>query len=434
MDSSIAGVADAPLTAQDEQLIRRVWWRITPLIMMTYLVSVIDKMNVSFAKLQMVHDIGLTETAYGLASSLFFIGYLAFEVPSALGVHRFGAPKWFFRIMLSWGIATLVIAYISSGTMFAALRFLVGAAEAGLYPGIIYYLSIWLPRRYQVRGLALLTLGSALGNTLGSAFGGALLSLDGVWHHAGWQWVFIITGLLALMAAPVVLFALPERAETATFLAPDERSRLTRMIADEAPGTSHSGNIWAVLSDRRVLVLALGYMVLTVSLNGVIYWLPTVIKGFGVSSSTIGMMTMVPWALTSVLLLTVPRLLKTDSHIRVAAMIIGMTGALAFVVSPMLSDPTARYIALVIGTPCTSMLLPCFWSLPSKYFSGRRMASSLATISSIGNFGGFLAQNMMPWIGKTLGHSGQAMLLPAVCLLLLSVTALVMQLTMRRAA
>ena len=433
MDSSIAGVADGALTAQDEQLIRRVWWRITPLIMATYLVSVIDKMNVSFAKLQMVHDIGLTETAYGLASSLFFIGYLAFEVPSALGVHRFGAPKWFFRIMVSWGIATLAIAYISSGTMFAALRFLVGAAEAGLYPGIIYYLSIWLPRRHQVRGLALLTLGSALGNTLGSAFGGALLSLDGMWHYAGWQWVFIITGMVALMAAPVVLFALPERAETARFLAPDERNRLTRMIADEAPGTSHSGNIWTVLADRRVLVLALGYAVLSISLNGVIYWLPTVIKGFGVSSTTIGIMTMVPWALTSVLLLTVPRLLNTDSRIRGAAAIIGAIGALAFIVSPLLDDPSARYIALVIGTPCTSMLLPCFWSLPSKYFSGRRMAASLATISSIGNFGGFIAQNLMPRIARTLGHSGQAMLLPAVCLLLLSITALIMQLTMRRA-
>ncbi|MFT4066027.1 MFS transporter [Paraburkholderia sp.] len=433
MDSSIAGVADGALTAQDEQLIRRVWWRITPLIMATYLVSVIDKMNVSFAKLQMVHDIGLTETAYGLASSLFFIGYLAFEVPSALGVHRFGAPKWFFRIMMSWGIATLAIAYISSGTMFAALRFLVGAAEAGLYPGIIYYLSIWLPRRQQVRGLALLTLGSALGNTLGSAFGGALLSLDGMWHYAGWQWVFIITGMVALMAAPVVLFALPERAETARFLAPDERNRLTRMIADEAPGTSHSGNIWTVLADRRVLVLALGYAVLSISLNGVIYWLPTVIKGFGVSSTTIGIMTMVPWALTSVLLLTVPRLLNTDSRIRGAAAIIGAIGALAFIVSPLLDDPSARYIALVIGTPCTSMLLPCFWSLPSKYFSGRRMAASLATISSIGNFGGFIAQNLMPRIARTLGHSGQAMLLPAVCLLLLSITALIMQLTMRRA-
>ncbi|MEX3629979.1 MAG: MFS transporter, partial [Burkholderia sp.] len=182
MEISLAAAAQ-PDAAHDERLIRRVWWRIMPLIMVTYLVSVIDKMNVSFAKLQMIHQIGLTETAYGLASSLFFIGYLIFEIPSALGVHRFGAPKWIFRIMLSWGIATVLLAYTASGSMFAALRFLVGSAEAGLYPGVVYYLTVWLPRRYQVRAVALLTLGSALGNMLGSAFGGMLLSLDGRLGH-----------------------------------------------------------------------------------------------------------------------------------------------------------------------------------------------------------------------------------------------------------
>ncbi len=426
MQISVAQAAH-PEVAQDESLIRRVWWRIMPLILVIYLVSVIDKMNVSFAKLQMVHQIGLTETAYGLASSLFFIGYLIFELPSALGVHRFGAPKWIFRIVFSWGIATLLIAYTSSGSMFAALRFLVGAAEAGLYPGIVYYLTVWFPRRYQVRALALLTLGSALGNMLGSGFGGLLLSLDGVWHHAGWQWVFIVTGVLALVLAPIVLFYLPRSVETASFLTPQERSRLARMVADEAPAAHHEGSLWTVLWDRRVLAFSLGYTLLLTSLYGLIYWLPTVIKGFGVSSSMNGLLTLIPWALTAALLLIVPRLLTKERHVRVAAAAIGMIGCVAFVVSLLVSDPTLRYLALVVGTPCTSLLLPCFWSLPSKYFSGKRSAASLAIISSIGNFGGFLAQNAMPWIGKTLGHPGYAMLLPALCLLLLGCTALAMQ-------
>lgn len=432
MEISMSTSASADIT-QDERLIKRVWWRIMPLILVTYLVSVVDKMNVSFAKLQMVHQIGLTETAYGLASSLFFIGYLIFEIPSALGVHRFGAPKWIFRIVLSWGIATLLIAYISSGSMFAALRFLVGAAEAGLYPGIVYYLTVWFPRRYQVRALALLTLGSALGNMLGSAFGGMLLSLDGVWHHAGWQWVFIVTGLLALVLAPVVLWCLPRSIETAPFLDAQERTRLARMVADEAPEAHHGGSIWSVLCDRAVLVFALGYTLLLTSLYGLIYWLPTVIKGFGVSSSLNGLLTMIPWALTAALLLIVPRTLKTESRVRYAAAAIGVIGCVAFVASLLVTDPAARYVALVIGTPCTSLLLPCFWSLPSKYFSGRRAAAGLATISSIGNFGGFLAQNAMPWIGKALGHPGYAMLLPALCLLSLGLTALAMQMAANRA-
>lgn len=424
--------AAGPMAEQDEQLIRRVWWRIMPLIMVTYLVSVIDKMNVSFAKLQMVHQIGLSETAYGLASSLFFIGYLAFEIPSALGVHRFGAPKWIFRIMLSWGIATVLLAYTSSGSMFAALRFLVGAAEAGLYPGVVYYLTVWLPRRYQVRAVALLTLGSALGNMLGSAFGGALLSLDGTFGHAGWQWVFTVTGALALILAPVVLLYLPRSIETAPFLDLSERTRLAQMVHDEAPSTNHEGTIWTVLRDRVVMAFAFGYTLMLTSLYGIIYWLPTVIKGFGVSNSYNGVLTMLPWALTSLLLLSVPRLLKRDSQVRLAAATIGSIGCMAFIVSLLVSDPTHRYIALVVGTPCTSLLLPCFWSLPSKYFSGRRAAASLAAISSIGNFGGFLAQNAMPWIGKTLGQAAYAMLLPALCLLLVAGIALSMEILSRR--
>lgn len=426
-------IIDNP-AVQDEALVRRVWWRIMPLILVTYLVSVIDKMNVSFAKLQMVHEIGLSETMYGLASSLFFIGYLVFEIPSALAVHRYGAPKWFFRIVFSWGIATLLLAYIASGSSFAALRFLVGAAEAGLYPGVIYYLTLWFPRRYQVRALALLTLGSALGNMLGSAFGGLLLSLDGVAGHAGWQWVFLVTGVLAIALAPVVLYFLPRSVDSAPFLTPGERSRLSAMIAAEAPTPPrHEGSLWAVLWSRKVLVFAVGYTLLLTSLYGLIYWVPTVIKGFGVSNTMNGVLTMVPWGLTALLLVVVPRRLTDEARVRIAAIVIGAIGCAAFVASVLVTDPVARYVALVIGTPCTSLLLPCFWSLPSKYFSGRTMAASLAAISSVGNLGGFFAQNAMPIIGKALGQPGRAMLLPAFCLLLVGGIALAMHMTSARA-
>jgi MFS family permease len=329
--------------------------------------------------------------------------------------------------VLSWGIATLLIAYFTSGSAFAALRFLVGAAEAGLYPGIVYYLTVWFPRRYQVRALALLTLGSALGNMLGSAFGGVLLSLDGFMGYAGWQWVFIVTGLLALILAPIVLFGLPEKVSNASFLSERERAHLVQMVAAEAPETSSEGSVWEVLRDPKVLVFALGYTLLLTSLYGIIYWLPTVIKGFGVSSTLNGVLNMVPWALTAVLLMIVPRTLQQESHVRLAAATIGTIGCIAFVVSLVVTDPVSRYVALVFGTPCTSLLLPCFWSLPSKYFSGRRAAVSLAAISSFGNFGGFLAQNLMPQIGKALGHASYAMILPAACLLLIGLTALFMQ-------
>jgi len=178
-----------------------------------------------------------------------------------------------------------------------------------------------------------------------------------------------------------------------------------------------------------VLVLGAAYALLLTSLYGIIYWLPTVIKGFGVSNSLNGLLTMVPWAFTGALLLTVPRLLKSERHVQLAAAVIGAVGGLAFLTSLLVADPVMRYIAIVLGTPCTSLLLPCFWSLPSKYFSGRRAAASLAAISCVGNLGGFLAQNAMPWLGKTLGHPSYAMLLPAFCLLLVGVIAFIIRAT-----
>ncbi|WJF90044.1 MFS transporter [Paraburkholderia bonniea] len=427
MDCTIA----TPRTGEAENdalLIQRVWWRIMPLVLLTYLVAVIDKMNVSFAKLQMVHHIGLSETAYGLASSLFFIGYVIFEVPSAMGAHRFGAPKWISRIVLSWGLATLLLAYTASGSTFAALRFLVGAAEAGLYPAIIYYFTLWFPRAYQVRALGILTLGSAIGNMLGSAFGGALLSLDGLWNIAGWQWVFLITGMMAVVLAPFVLFLLPANIASARFLHAGERTRLSQIIASEAsPQATEGGSLWSVLIDKRVIAFSGGYTLLLTSLYGIIYWLPTVIKDFGVSGALNGTLNMIPWALTATLLLIIPRQLKRDNQIRKTAMVIAAAGCVAFIVSMVVESQTLRFIALVLGTPCTSLLLPCFWSLPSKYFSGRRAAASLAAICSVGNVGGFLAQNLMPWIGKLLGHPAYAMALPAFCLLMASGIALFMQ-------
>ncbi|MBV9457283.1 MAG: MFS transporter, partial [Bradyrhizobium sp.] len=177
-----------------DALMYRIMWRIMPLMVAFMMLSVIDRSNVSYAKLQMVSGLGMSETAYGLASSLFFIGSLIFEVPSALAAHRFGARFWFARILLTWGLLTVLLGFTFSGSLFAAFRFLIGAAEAGAYPGIIYYLTLWFPKRYRVQALALMTIGSPLGNMFGSLFGGLLLNLDGVLGLGGWQWVFIATG------------------------------------------------------------------------------------------------------------------------------------------------------------------------------------------------------------------------------------------------
>src|SRR5258708_16354373 len=192
------------LTDRDgDAVTRRIMWRIMPWITGLMMLSVIDRSNVSYAKLQMVGSLGISETTYGLASSLFFIGSLVFEVPSALAAHRFGARLWFARILLTWGLLTVLLGFTFSGSIFAAARFLIGAAEAGAYPGIIFYLTLWFPKRYRVQAIALLTIGSPLGNMFGSLFGGVFLDLSGMLGLAVWQWVFIAT------VAPAILLFLP---------------------------------------------------------------------------------------------------------------------------------------------------------------------------------------------------------------------------------
>ena len=192
-----------------DELMYRIMWRIMPLMVALMMLSVIDRSNVSYAKLQMVSGLGMSETAYGLASSLFFIGSLVFEVPSALAAHRFGARLWFARILLTWGLLTVLLGFTFSGSIFAAARFLIGAAEAGAYPGIIFYLTLWFPKRYRVQAVALMTIGSPLGNMFGSLFGGLLLNLDGALGLAGWQWVFIATGMPAVLLFVLIMKYLP---------------------------------------------------------------------------------------------------------------------------------------------------------------------------------------------------------------------------------
>jgi MFS family permease len=231
-------------------LMYRIMWRIMPLMVAFMMLSVIDRSNVSYAKLQMVSGLGMSETAYGLASSLFFIGSLVFEVPSALAAHRFGARLWFARILLTWGLLTVLLGFTFSGSIFAAARFLIGAAEAGAYPGIIFYLTLWFPKRYRVQAVALMTIGSPLGNMFGSLFGGVLLNLDGALGLAGWQWVFIATGLPAMLLFALIMKYLPDGPQTAGFIDDREKAWLAGELA--------RGEISQTLHPNPLQVLSIG--------------------------------------------------------------------------------------------------------------------------------------------------------------------------------
>ncbi len=406
----------------ERRAMARIAWRIGPILMALFLTSVIDRSNIGFAKLQMVGALHLTEASFAFASSLFFLSYTCVELPSALGVHRFGARLWFARIAITWGLLTIATAWATSAGSFTVARLLLGAAEGGLYPGLLFVLMMWFPQRYRAQAVGLITLGSAIGNMLSAVISGPLLDLHGLLGLAGWQWVFIVTGLPAALLGVGVIFWLPNGPEQARFLSPGEKSWLADELAKDAAPVDHRG-VLSLLWDPRVLLFSLFYTLVNTSLFGIIYWLPTVVKAFGATGTQNGLLTALPWTIAAVLLLWLPRRMRNENAVLGAMMVIGVVGLVCFISSSLLPDAWMRYAALAVGAPCASLIYPCFWYFPSRYLEGRRAAAGLAVITTMGGFGGFAGQNAMPSVAQLTGHPITAMLVPATCLGILAAAA-----------
>jgi ACS family tartrate transporter-like MFS transporter len=289
----------------EARTIRRVMWRLLPFLFVCYFVAYLDRVNVGFAKLQMNSALGLSEAAYGLGAGLFFISYFLFEVPSNLALDRFGARLWIARIMLSWGIISALFAFIvpisaatgiSTEWVFYILRFLLGLAEAGFFPGIIFYLTLWFPSVYRARVVSLFMLAIPFSSIVGGPISGALLNISGAGLD-GWQWLFILEALPSILMAFGVIFYLTDRPALAAWLANDERGWLERRLETERQhkvAVEHVGIVKA-LTDLRVLACAFVYFCLNAASYGVAFFLPTIIKNFGVSNFETGLLTAVPF-------------------------------------------------------------------------------------------------------------------------------------------
>lgn len=413
-------------TVNEKRLIDRLTLHLMPLLGLLYLMAYIDRQNVSYAKLQMVDSLHMSEVSYGLGASLFFIGYLLFEVPSNMALYRVGAPRWLARIMLTWGAVTLMLAFTRNAPMFYVLRFLLGAAEAGLYPGIIYYITLWFPARHRARIMGYFVLGSAVGNMSGAAICGALLDLQGLWGLHGWQWVFIATGLPPVALAFVTCFLLPAGPAAARFLSHDERAWLAQELKKDAAGHPAHGPVLKVLVDRRVLLLSGYFMMVSMSIAAVSYWMPTLVKGFGVSNTANGLLGTIPWLIVTAILMSLPKRMGSGAKLLKGIAIAASIGAVAFVCSALFPNNAWRFAALCVAAPCMYIIVPCFWTLPAEFLSGARAAAGIAAINSIGNMGGFLAQNLAPWIRNQTGSAAAPMLMPAVCLFIVLGGTLVM--------
>ena len=408
MDTT-ADLGDRPAT------IAKITRRLLPFVGVLYLIAYIDRQNVSFAKLQMVGDLGLTEYAYGLGASLFFIGYFLFEVPSNVILERVGARLWFARIMISWGLVTIALAYTQNAVMFYLLRFLLGACEAGFFPGVLYLLTIWFPFGYRARMVGAFMFYSAIANAVGAPVGGALLDLNGAFGLKGWQWVFLCTGVPAVIGGLVTLVYLNDHPDDAAFLDSSEKQWLRATLTEEdrrSRKTTHA-NPFVTLLDKRVLILALWYVTLPLGAYGISYWLPTIVKGFGVSNTVNGLINIIPWLLVALALWIVPKLAARSGN--VAAFIAGpaLLAALCLVGSVYLPGDALRFACLCVAAAGIFSAQPVFWSLPSSFLTGASAAAGLAAINSVGNLGGFVAQNVVPLIHDLTGSVQAPMLFVA---------------------
>lgn len=417
-DNGKRGVTSADVEERDSAaIIRKVFLHIIPLLGVLYLIAYIDRQNVGFAKLQMKDSLGISEASYGLGASLFFAGYFLFEIPSNLFLARIGARIWLSRIIFTWGLVTIALAFTPNAHAFYLLRFALGVAEAGFFPGVLYTLMLWLPQQYRARAVGILMMFSAAANVLGPPINGMLLGLSGVLGLAGWQWIFLVTGMPALLAGALTPVLLPREPSEARFLNEHQRKWLkVQLDAEKKSHPSAEVRPLKVLCDKRTILLALYAIPFPLAAYGLTYWMPTVISGFGVSNGTNGLLNSIPWALAAVGMFLIPWS-SARRHEQVWHMLLPtLAGGVCLAASAVAHGPALQFSFLCIGTAMVTAAQPIFWSLTQGYLTGRGAAAALAAINSVANLGGFIAQAILPAIAQRSGQPFAPMLVISVAL------------------
>jgi D-galactonate transporter len=436
---SIANRGEDAMTASDleQRTMSRIAWRLIPFLIVCYFVAYLDRVNVGFAKLTMDADIGVSDTMFGFGAGIFFIGYFLFEVPSNLALDRFGARRWITRIMLSWGLISGAMAFIpdiakatglSGEHTFYALRVLLGLAEAGFFPGIIFYLTLWFPSSYRGRMIGYFMAAIPLSSALGSPVSAALLGLDGALGFKGWQWLFIAEAAPSLILGVATYFYLTDRPANARWLDDEARNWLTtRLSAEEKVRAKVSpASVLQSLYDPRVLAASLIYFGVVACLYGVGFWLPTIVKGFGVSIALTGWITAIPYAVGFVG--SIWWGMRSDArqerlrHLSIALAL----AAIGVGASALLSDPLLKMTALTLGALGVFSALPIFWTLPTAILSGATAASGIAVINSIGNLSGYVGPFAVGWIKDATGSFAWGLAAIAACAAVALIIALVL--------
>jgi MFS family permease len=408
--------------------------RIVPFCIVLFIVAFIDRINVGFAALEMNHALSIGSEAFGAAVGIFFLGYFLFEIPSNLILRRVGARVWISRIVISWGAITALHVFITGTQSFYLMRFLLGLAEAGFAPGLLYYLAQWLPTEYRGAAMSRYLTASAIAVVIGAPLSTSLFHLSGVLGLAGWQWMFLIEGGLGVALGLATLRCLTDEPREAAWLTADERAWLVSALEREpARRDATSGDFRAAMIDPRVWLLTFMFFCFGLSSYGIIFWIPQIVKQMsGLSNTSVGFITAIPWIAAIVVMTLVGRSSDrhNERHLHFAGSFVA--GAIGLLGSVMIADPTVAMVFIGIGAVGIWSALGVFWTIPPTVFTGAALAGSLALINSVGSIGGFVGPYAMGLMKARTGNFQSGLIGLALVMLAGAAVAVLLKRTTRR--
>ena len=412
MNTATTAALPSHAVSKEDSVYARVSRRIVPLIMLCYVVAYLDRVNVGFAKLQMSQALNFSETVYGLGAGIFFIGYFLFEVPSNLLMNKIGARIWIARIMITWGLISGAFAFVQTPTQFYVMRFLLGLAEAGFYPGIILYLTYWYPSHRRARIVAMFMAAIPISGIFGNPLSGWIMS---AFHdHSGWQgwqWMFVIEAIPAVLVGLLVLWKFDDSIRKAKWLSEDEKQILeTNIAADNKGKTEHPG-IGKVFSDLRVWGMSLIYFAFVMGQYGLTFWMPTLVKNAGVKDTfMVGVLSAIPYICAAITMVLIGRSADARRERRWHLVVPALMGAVGFAVVATAGNNVALSVVfLSLAAAGVLTCAPLFWSLPTAFLQGTAAAAGIAAINSVGNLAGFVSPYMIGALKDMTGSTATGM-------------------------
>jgi D-galactonate transporter len=398
--------------AFEEATYRKVTWRLLPLLIACFLVAYLDRVNIGFARLQMLADLKFSETVYGFGAGIFFLGYSLFEVPSNLILHRVGARVWIGRIMITWGLVSAAFMFVKTPGMFYGLRFLLGVAEAGFFPGIILYMTYWYPASRRARMTTLFMSAVPISGILGSPLSGWIMNtFHGTGGWQGWQWLFLIEAIPSILLGIFVIAYLDNSIRAAKWLTEDEKRLLERRIEEEHSDKVAHRSIAAVFADPRIWRMCIIYFSCAVGQYGLTFWLPVLIQAAGVKGVlSIGLFTAIPFTAGLISMIWLGRSSDRTKARRWHVAGALLSGAVALTASTLAGgNTTVAIVCLTVAAIGILPAAPLFWNLPTAFLTGSAAAAGIATINSVANIGGFVSPTVVGWLRDLTGGTQAGM-------------------------